>query len=61
MIRNTKRSPKAHMTSDKAIGTPMKSVSEMGDVAKYECINDLVMELNRSEGMNIKGNWHEYY
>ena len=49
------------MTSDKAIGTPMKSVSEMGDVAKYECINDLVMELNRTEGMHIKENWHKYY
>ena len=61
MIRNTKRSPKYHATSDKEIGTPMKSVSEMGDVAKYECINDLVMELNRTEGIHVKQNQLEYY
>ena len=61
MIRNTKVSQKAHMTSNKAIGTPMKSVSEMGDVAKYECINDLVMELNRTEGIHVKQTQLEYY
>ena len=33
----------------------------MGDVAKYECTKDLVMELNATEGIYIKENQHEYY
>ena len=61
MIRNTKQIPKAHIISDKAMGTPMKAVSEMGDVAKYECINDLVMELNETEGIHVKEKLYRYY
>ena len=32
----------------------MEFASEMGDVAKYECISDLVMKINTTEGIYVK-------
>ena len=61
IIRTIKRSPKAHFTLKQATHVPIESVSEMGDVAKYECTKELVMELNATEGIYKTEYQHRCY